>query len=102
ITDASQASVPGGTITVTNTDTGVHRTVKSNADGLYNVPLLRPGPYRVAVEKTGFQEIVRGNVRLQVGEVLRLDLSLQIGSMKQAVEVTGAPPLLESETSSMG
>lgn len=102
ITDPSQASVPGATVTVTNTDTGVRNTATSNADGFYTVPLLRPGPYRIAVDKTGFQPLVRENVVLQVGDVVRLDLSLKIGSMSQAVEVTGTAPLLESETSSMG
>ncbi|MGH9667878.1 MAG: carboxypeptidase regulatory-like domain-containing protein, partial [Bryobacteraceae bacterium] len=102
ITDSSEASVPDTTVTVVNTDTGIQRAVKSNADGLYTVPLLRPGPYRITAEKKGFQPIVRKGIGLQVGDVLRLDLSLQVGSMTQAVEVTGTAPLLESETSSMG
>jgi hypothetical protein len=102
ITDPSRANIPGANVTVTNIDNGIHRKVVSNAAGLYTVPLLQPGPYRIAVEKAGFQPVVRENIRLQVDQVLRLDFPLQVGTMSQAVEVTGTSPLLESETSSAG
>ena len=101
ITDPSGANVPAAGVTVTNTDTGTHRNAKSNAVGLYTIPLLQPGPYRIAVEKAGFQQVVR-DVRLQVEQVLRVDFSLQVGAMNQAVEVAATSPLLESETSSVG
>src|SRR5258708_1312924 len=93
ITDPSGANVPGAAVTVTNTDTGIRRAVTSNINGFYTLPLLRPGPYRIAVEKTGFQPAIRESVRLQVDEVLRLDFPLQVGPVNQAVEVAGAAPL---------
>jgi outer membrane receptor protein involved in Fe transport len=101
ITDASGANVPGAGLTVANIDTGVRRKVTSNADGFYTVPLLQPGPYRITVEKSGFQQVAR-DIRLQVDQVLRADFPLQIGAMTQAVEVAGNSALLETETSSIG
>jgi len=102
VTDPSGANVPGVGVTVTNTDTGIHRKVLSNAEGLYTVPLLRPGPYRIAVEKTGFQPMVREGVLLQVDQALRLDFALQVGAVSQTVEVPGTAPLVETETASVG
>jgi outer membrane receptor protein involved in Fe transport len=102
VTDPFGAKVPGATVTLTNTDTGVHRKVTSNAEGLYTVPFVRPGPYRIAVEKAGFQLMAREDVRLQVDQVLRLDFALQVGAITQAVEVAGTAPLVESETASVG
>src|ERR1700676_4800878 len=62
ITDPSRANIPGANVTVTNIDNGIQRKVVSNTAGLYTVPLLQPGPYRIAVEKAGFQPVVRENI----------------------------------------
>ena len=102
ITDSSGGHVPGANVTITNTEIGANRKTVSSAEGSYTIPLLRPGSYRVTVEKAGFQKSIRENVRLQVDQALRLDIILQLGTVQQTVDVTGAAPLVESETSSAG
>src|SRR5204863_8928079 len=63
---------------------------------------LLPGRYRIDVEKTGFKRVARPEVIVEVGQVVRIDLALQVGEMTQTIEVRGETPQLQSETSSMG
>src|SRR5215471_18275997 len=73
ITDTSNAVVPGATITVTNTETGVGRTVETQEDGLYRAISLAPGIYRITVRKTGFADETKEQIRLTAGQTLRAD-----------------------------
>src|SRR3954454_4507363 len=73
ITDNSNAVVPGGTVTVTNTATGVARTSESLEDGLYRVLSLPPGPYRILVRKPGFADEVKEGLTLTAGQTMRVD-----------------------------
>ena len=66
VTDTSGAVVAGATVTVTNVGTNQERTVTTNEDGTYNVPLLDIGVYRIKVTASGFQESVRENITLQI------------------------------------
>ena len=102
VTDASGAVVPGATVIVTNVGTNQSTKVVTDNAGAYAANLLRIGTYSVTAEKEGFQKIVQGNVEVPVNEVVRIDLALQVGAMTQTVEVTGASPLIQSETSSLG
>jgi hypothetical protein len=102
VTDASRGLVPKAQVSVTNTATGITTTTETNDRGLYNVPGLRPGEYVVIVEAPGFSKFIRTGVILQVAQVLQLDASLQTGSIQESVEVTGAAPMLETQTSSRG
>ena len=102
VTDPSRGVIPKAVITVTNTATGITTTTETNERGLYNVPGLRPGEYVMVVEAPGFTRFVRTGLTLQVAQVLQLDASLQTGSISESVEVTGAAPMLETQTSSRG
>src|SRR5215467_736330 len=59
LTDPSGAVVPGGDVSITNTDTGIERKTTSNEAGIYNVTFLRPGHYEVGASKTGFTSVLR-------------------------------------------
>jgi hypothetical protein len=69
VTDSTGAVVPGVTVTVKNTDTGVVSTFVTNSDGLYDTNSILPGNYTVSFRKEGFQKLVRGPFPLQVGLV---------------------------------
>src|SRR2546422_8314625 len=69
---------------------------------LFRSPLLRIGTYTVTVEKEGFRKTVRPDVEVGVNQVVRVDLALQVGATTQTLEVRGAPPLVQTETSSLG
>ena len=102
ISDTSGAAVPGAEIDVTNLATGLQSTAVTNYSGNYVFSILQPGSYRITVKKQGFETTQRDNIDLSVGQVARLDFKLTVGSRTQIVEVTGAAPLLESATASMG
>ena len=102
VTDPSGSRVPDVTVTVTKTDTATATTVKTDNDGSYAVTNLNIGRYSISCEKPGFQRELQSNVDVQIGQIVRVDFSLKVGVVAQTVEVTGAPPLLESQTSALG
>jgi hypothetical protein len=102
VRDESGAIVPKATITVTNIQTNISIKTETDDAGFYVIPSLRPGQYSVAAETTGFPKIVRTGVTLQVAQVARIDLTLQAGRLTETVEVVGATPLLDTQTSSRG
>ena len=102
VRDANSSVVPKATITVTNVVTNVSIRSETNDQGLYTVPSLKPGPYSITVEKAGFKKIVRSGVTLQVNQVARLDVNMQVGELNTVVEIVEATTLLETETSSRG
>lgn len=102
VTDATGSRVPGVTVTATEVATDTATTVTSDASGSYSITPLKIGSYTITFEKTGFQRVIQKNVTLDIGEVVKVDSALTVGAVTQTVEVTGAPPLLEEETSSLG
>lgn len=102
VTDKTGATVADASVTVVNTTTGNERNVHTDGLGNYTIPFLTPGDYRVGVEKQGFRRVNREGVRLEVNQVARLDFVLEVGEVTQAVEVTGAPPLIEADSSAIG
>jgi outer membrane receptor protein involved in Fe transport len=97
VTDASQAILVGANVSLVNTETGVRRTVQTNADGYFTVPLLSRGTYRIEVQQTGFKNAIRPDVPLDEGQILRADFVLELGQVTESVEVSGTTPLLETE-----
>src|SRR2546427_5168682 len=78
ISDPTGASVPGASVVVTNTGTGVGSRTTTNGDGYYTVPFLIPGEYRVIATKTGFKTANRSGVKLDVSQIARIDFSLEL------------------------
>jgi hypothetical protein len=99
VTDPSGAVVPGVAVTITNAETGVVNKVTTNESGVYTVPLLEQGNFRLSAEKTGFKKYERTGILVQVGGTTRLDFSMSLGAGNQSVLVTGEASLLERETS---
>jgi len=97
ITDSSGASVPNASVKVTELSTGVVRSTKTSMDGVYNVPYLSPGVYRVDVEAPGFKLYSQDNVRLEVSTTARLDATLTPGSANESVTVTAEAAALQTD-----
>src|SRR5258708_33311042 len=95
VTDPSGATVPDATVTVKNINTGLKQTVKTSADGVYNVLYLPAGDYTVATEKSGFRKAETSGVEVHVATVANVDVSLSVGGTDQSVEVSAAAPLLD-------
>lgn len=102
VTDPSGAVVPAVTVAATNVDTNVVYTTKSNEAGIYLIPDVPPGRYRVTVDKEGFQTIVKPDVVLHVTDVIELNFSIQMGSVTQSITVTAGAPLVSTATSNLG
>jgi hypothetical protein len=99
VSDSMSALIPGVTITATNTQTGIVTTVVSNETGAYQFAALQPGTYKVSAELPGFQTMTYDQVILGVSAQVRLNFTLQVGGVAQAVEVTIAADTLIATTS---
>ncbi len=88
VADASDAAVPGATVTVTNKETGAMKVVVSGADGTYRVPDLDPGRYSISIELQGFQKVVVDDLIVLLGRTLTADAKLQPGVLTEVVNVT--------------
>jgi hypothetical protein len=97
VTDPSGAAVPGATVVVTNTDTGVSRTLTANGDGLYTANFLVPGHYEVIASASSFGKVDHKGLTLTVGQVLTVDAALPNASVSSAVEVTAETPILDPQ-----
>ena len=100
VTDQTAAVVPGATVTVTDVERGVSRTLTTDNAGQYAAPSLTPGTYSIRVEATGFNVSQRQDVVVGVGQDVRIDLALQTGNQTQEIIVTGTPPIINT-TSAM-
>ncbi len=92
----------GVKVTLTNEATGVSRSVTTNDDGNYIFTSLQPGRYALTAEAAGFRKVERTGVELQVNQRAQIDLDLQVGQVGDTVQITGVPPLLESQSSVLG
>lgn len=101
ITDPSGAPVPNVKVTATDKDRGTTWPTVTNSDGAYNLPRLPVGTYNVKVETEGFQTQQAANILLVLNQTARLDFTLQIGSVAQTVDVTGAAPILKTDSTQL-
>src|SRR5689334_17350235 len=102
IHDNSGGVMPGVTVTLLGIDTGVSTTKVTDAEGNYEFFTIKPGRYKVTAELTGFSGAVADEVQVSVGNRVRVDLSMKVGSVSESVEVTGTKALLETDTSQPG
>jgi Carboxypeptidase regulatory-like domain/TonB dependent receptor len=96
VTDQTGGVIAGAMVTVTNTGTGVARTLTTDQAGEYAAPNLIPGTYSVRAGAMGFQTFERQNITVGVGQDTRVDAQLTPGQVTQTVEVTAAAPLLDT------
>src|SRR5256886_15080172 len=102
VLDTTSASVQGASVTATNLQTGVSRSVLSGDNGEYMINLLPVGNYSVRVEHMGFSTEERRSIELQINSRVRLDFVLQVGSVSEKINVEGRAPLLDTDTAESG
>jgi hypothetical protein len=103
VTDASGAIVPNATVTALNTKTGVATTTTSNNAGVYLFASLLPGDYRITAELSGFKKLVLNGTALRLGDRLNLNLTLEVGTTSDSVEVKAdAETAISYVTTSVG
>jgi hypothetical protein len=101
VTDPNGQSVPGVTVVITNLATNVGSRTVTNDQGIYRVPSLQPGIYRMTLDKDGFKSVVKSGVELHVQDVASINFELQIGSVNETVTVTSGAPLVNTTDASV-
>jgi hypothetical protein len=102
VRDSSGAVVAGADVRVTEVETNITHPVTTNNDGEYVVTELKPGGYTVTAEHPGFKKVMQTPFKLDVNQVVRVDLTLVVGASGEEITVTAAGPMIESQTSSIG
>src|SRR2546426_2351701 len=87
VRDSQLALIPGAAVSLTNADTGIELSTKSDEMGSYEFPTVRPGNYSVKVEQPGFRSFVLQLLVLAVGQRARVDATLQVGAITSEVSV---------------
>ncbi|HEV3469085.1 MAG TPA: TonB-dependent receptor [Pyrinomonadaceae bacterium] len=102
VTDQNGAGIPNASVKISNPATGAEREVQTSESGAYSAPSLEIGTYTIEVSAGGFQTARQENVKLNVGDKLGLDFTLQPGQIGEVVTVTAEAPLVQTETSERG
>lgn len=102
ITDPSGAFIAGAAIRAVQLETNIPAETSSNHEGVFELLNLLPGPYRIAVETQGFKKHERSPIPVSVGDVVTVDISLEIGSSTESVTVAADAQLVESASASIG
>jgi len=100
--DKQGLTVAGALVHVSSAELAIDRSVTSDSDGAYRLAALPPGIYEIKASKDGFQTELFKNIEVTLNKTLVYDVTLQVGSTNQTVEVNSVIPLLETTTSSTG
>ena len=97
VLDPTGAAIPGATVQATNEETGAKRIASTNRAGQFNFSQLKPGPYTVKAEASGFQARSHASVSTGLGQTQTVDFVLDVGAAKTELTVSGEPPLVNLE-----
>jgi hypothetical protein len=102
VLDQSGTSVPNATVTATNYGTGATRTVSTDQRGVYRIPLLPLGSYRISADASGFKRHVREGITLTTGQSATVDLQLEAGQVEETVTISGDAPVADPGKTELG
>ena len=102
VQDATGAVVPNAQVTLLNTDQGLSLDSKTDNSGEYTFSPVRIGHYTVTAAAAGFAKTTQQNLTVNVAQVLHVNIQLKLGATTETVEVSTAPPQLQTEDSSVG
>ena len=101
VSDPTNAAVANAEIVAANDVTSVQYTTKTNSEGMYVLPNLPPGPYRVQVSKIGFKTLIKPEIVLNVQDSLSINFTLLVGAFHEIVTVQGGAPLVNTESATV-
>ena len=102
IVDPQDASVVGASVKITNAETNITQSAVTDDSGNFVITPVQAGVYSLSVTAVGFDTIVSSNIQVQVGQIVRQDLKLRIGSATTTIEVTTAQQLLTTDSATVG
>jgi hypothetical protein len=101
VVDPSNRVVVGADVVVVNDVTGLRNSTKTNGEGIYVVPNLPPGPYRLQVSKVGFKTLIKPDIVLNVQDALSINFTLPVGALYETMTVEGGAPLVNTESAAV-
>jgi len=102
VTDSTGAVVPAAEVRITNDNTGVSAIAKTNDSGNYVLPYLPAGMYTLNCQMQGFKKWVRQGVQVRIQDNVEVNVSLEVGTAAEVVEVKDTTPLLATTDASLG
>ena len=102
VKDSSGEVVPGAQVTIREVNRNTTSTLVTDASGVYTAPFLVPGTYEVQVELQGFKTWIRPGIILQVTDRVRVDVALEVGTIKEATTVVASAPVVRTDSSEAG
>jgi hypothetical protein len=102
VTDPTGSVIPNASISVKNEATGEERTTATDTAGIYAVPSLPVGKYRVEVKSSGMQTMAVTGLDVSAGTTTRQDLQMKVSSTTQTIEVAAAPPIIDTSSTTIG
>src|SRR6266545_2284762 len=97
VTDSAEAVIPGVLITTRSLNTNITHSLSSNGEGYFTITSLPPGPYELTASKPGFNTFKETGIVLEVGQTLRRDIRMQVGSVSETISVTAEAAPLNTE-----
>ncbi len=101
VLDPSGRAIVGADVLIVNDATGIRYPGTTNGEGIYAVPNLPPGPYRIQVSKIGFKTLIKPDVVLNVQSAVAINFTLPVGAFSETLTVTGGAPLVNTESGSV-
>src|SRR5208282_3161860 len=101
VADPSNRIIVGADILVINDATGVKYPGKTNDEGIYVVPSLPPGPYRLQVSKVGFKTLIKPDIVLNIQDALSINFTLPVGAVFETVTVEGGASMINTTDASV-
>lgn len=102
VQDTTGAAISDADIKITAVETNLVRTIKTNETGNYTFPVLDPGLYSVQADRAGFRSALRKDVRLEANSAVRVDFSMQLGSVTESVLITASAAVLQTDRADLG
>ncbi|MBI1791137.1 MAG: carboxypeptidase regulatory-like domain-containing protein, partial [Acidobacteria bacterium] len=102
VTDPSRAPIPGAAVKAVKEGTNETKETRTNADGIFTLPYLDPGTYKIDITAQGFSAHKRTGIVLRVADKLNLPVTLELGAVTESLTVVGEQELIETTTASRG
>jgi hypothetical protein len=101
VLDPTGAAVQGAKVEAVNPLTNVRVSTETNKEGIYTIPSIAPGTYRIEVSRSGFKTMLRPDVVAHVQDVIAINFTLAVGSVSESITVQGGAPLVETESATV-
>src|SRR5580704_15338196 len=102
VQDPSGAAIVGAVVRVTQTETGFTRTLETGTGGVYRLPELPVGPYKLEATRQAFGPYVQAGIVLQVNINPTINITLQVGTTVESVQVQANAAMVETQTNAVG